>query len=84
MISFACEKADTFRTEDMHPQLNFVFSQYRKLIQREIPALISPKIETAIKPVKLHPFIRSIFWRKYQEDKERKQEKEKKTSPLTA
>ena len=31
-----------------------------------------------IKPIRIHPFVKSIYWREYQEDKERKKEREKK------
>ena len=36
-------------------------------------------MKTKIKAIELHPFIRNIYWRKYQADKDSQKEKEKKT-----
>ena len=59
----------------MHPELEFIFAEYERKFRTEITALICPRIKVKIEPVDLHPFIKSIYWRKYQEDRERNQNK---------
>ena len=61
----------------MHPEFNFIFDFYQKELKTEIQTVLSVKASKDSK-LKLHPFVRSLYWQKWQEDKGKKKEKESK------
>ena len=58
----------------MCPYFNFLIDYYLKTFGKKISPVLSPKTSNHTK-LKLHPFAKIIYWKKWNEDKEKRKKK---------